>query len=1024
PPYNHVTDLYYCEYTGDLFPECYYGRFSANNLTELQPQIDKTLEYEQYLMPDPSFLDEVVMVAGADASHATTWGNGQINYGTTYYFNAAHGLLSHTYLQPEPGGGNYSANIRQNVSDGVAYANYTAHCSTSGWANPSFLTSHISALENAHKYCLMVGNCCSSLEFQTTCFGEEVLRAVDKGALGYIGGSNSTYWDEDYWWGVGYEAISANPVYNAGNLGSYDRTFHDNGEPLNEWFVTQGQMPSAGNLAVTQAGSSRETYYWEIYHLMGDPSLMIYMSQPPATNATYTSLMPLGSATFTVNTEPYAYVGITKDGLLHGAGIANAAGFVDITMNPPITIPGIADIVVTRQNGQPFIGTVTVASPSGPYLTLESFSIDDITGNNNGEADYNEDIALDVILENLGNTLATNVSATLSSSDPYVTITDNIQTWDDIPAGSISTQTGAFEITISNDVPDQHLTEFDLEMTNGSEIWNSSLNIIIQAPFLEPGTMTIDDAIGGNGNGKLDPGETADLIIETSNTGNSDSPDANATLACTSPYITINNTDYNIGSIATGATEYAVFNISVDGSTPIGTSVNFDYDVVAGNYSATDSYYEVIGQIPVLILDLDDNTSSGPAMGIAMTNLGVPYDYAISFPTDINLYSSVFVCLGIYSNNHVLSATEGQALANYLNSGGMIYMEGGDTWAYDSQTAVHSMFNIDGVADGTSDMGTVLGQAGTFTQGMTFNYTGENSWMDHINPIAPVVQIFMNQSPSYGCGVAYDAVTYKTIGTSYEFGGLNDGSSPSTKEELMYQYLDFFGLIPPEVYTVDLTVFLEGPFNETEMETNLNLLGLIPNEQPYGSNPWYYSGSENVVSIPNNDIVDWILVEFRDAPGDASTATSATTFEYQAAFLLKDGSIVGIDGYTDLILNNQVNNNLFAVIHHRNHIPIMSSGPIPLSGNLYEYDFTGSETTVYGGATGYVEIAPGIWGMVSGDGLCDGVINMDDKIVVWEIEAGISGYHSGDFNMNGNVDNKDKNDNWKPNIGKSINIPN
>ena len=86
------------------------------------------MEYEQYLFPDPTFLDEVVMVAGADSGHQT-WSNGQINYGTTYYFNAAHGMFSHTYLQPEPGGGNYSTNIRQNVSDGVAYANYTAHCS-------------------------------------------------------------------------------------------------------------------------------------------------------------------------------------------------------------------------------------------------------------------------------------------------------------------------------------------------------------------------------------------------------------------------------------------------------------------------------------------------------------------------------------------------------------------------------------------------------------------------------------------------------------------------------------------------------------------------------------------------------------------------------------------------------------------------------------------------------------------------------------------------------------------------------
>ncbi len=61
------------------------------------------------------------------------------------------GSLSHTYLQPEPGGGNYSANIRQNVSDGVGYGNYTAHCSSSGWADPSFSISHIAALTNAHQ---------------------------------------------------------------------------------------------------------------------------------------------------------------------------------------------------------------------------------------------------------------------------------------------------------------------------------------------------------------------------------------------------------------------------------------------------------------------------------------------------------------------------------------------------------------------------------------------------------------------------------------------------------------------------------------------------------------------------------------------------------------------------------------------------------------------------------------------------------------------------------------------------------
>ncbi|MCD4744892.1 MAG: hypothetical protein K8R58_01170, partial [Bacteroidales bacterium] len=593
---SHVTDLYYCEYTGDIYPECYYGRFSANNLSELQPQIDKTLEYEQYLMPDPTFLNEVVMVAGADASHATTWGNGQINYGTTNYFNAAHGIFSHTYLQPEPSGGNYSQLIRQNVSDGVSFANYTAHCGPSGWSNPNFTISHISQLQNDHKYPLMIGNCCSSLEFQTTCFGEEVLRAANKGALGYIGGSNSTYWDEDFWWGVGFESISANPVYNPANLGAYDRTFHDHGEILDEWYVTQGQMPSAGNLAVTQSGSSRETYYWEIYHLMGDPSLMIYFSEPPVTFANYDALMPLSSTSFTVTTEPYAYVAISKDGVLHGAAIADITGIADVSLIP-ITVPGTADVIVTRQNGQPFIGTVVVTSPQGPYMLFNSYQIDDNSGNNNGLADYGENIFFDITLENVGSSTATNVSAILSTTDTYVTITDNSQLWPDIPSGATSTQNGAYAVTIADFVPDQHNVIFHIEITDGTEVWNSNFNITLYAPILSIGNLIIDDATGGNGNGRLDPDETVDLIVPTSNIGNSDALNALGNISSVCSYITINNATCDIGTLTYGNTENAVFNITVHPDAPIGTNVDINYDVTAGTYNAQKTFIETVGII-------------------------------------------------------------------------------------------------------------------------------------------------------------------------------------------------------------------------------------------------------------------------------------------------------------------------------------------------------------------------------------------------------------------------------------------
>lgn len=201
----HVTDLYYFDYTSDNIPDVFYGRFSATNTSQLTSQIEKTLEYEQRSMPDASYLYEAVLVAGNDASHELTWGNGQINYATNEYYNSANGIVAHTYLQDEPAGGNYSANIISDINNGVVFANYTAHCSPSGWSNPSFTTSNISSLTNTHKYGLWVGNCCHSNRFsESECFEEAALRASDKGAVGYIGATDYTYWDEDFWWAVGF----------------------------------------------------------------------------------------------------------------------------------------------------------------------------------------------------------------------------------------------------------------------------------------------------------------------------------------------------------------------------------------------------------------------------------------------------------------------------------------------------------------------------------------------------------------------------------------------------------------------------------------------------------------------------------------------------------------------------------------------------------------------------------------------------------------------------------------------------
>ena len=300
-------------------------------------------------------------------------------------------------------------------------------------------------------------------------------------------------------------------------------------------------------------------------------------------------------------------------------------------------------------------------------------------------------------------------------------------------------------------------------------------------------------------------GETVNISVSIQNNGSSAAYNVLGELSANTSYITINTASQNYGEISGGENMEKSFSVTASSSTPTGYLSEFDFDITADlDINAFGEFNIIIGQVPVLILDLDENTSSGPEMKNSLDNLGVGYEYVTALPNDLELYASIFVCLGIYSDNHVLSSGEGQTLAAFLNNGGKIYMEGGDTWYYDEQTAVHSMFNINGESDGSSDLGIINGQSGTFTEDMDFSYSGDNSWIDHISANSPAVLIFENQSPNYGCGVAYDANTYKTIGASFEFGGLDDGNF--TKDNLMEKYLDFFGLMPSGGITQNITL--------------------------------------------------------------------------------------------------------------------------------------------------------------------------------------------------------------------------
>ena len=243
--------------------------------------------------------------------------------------------------------------------------------------------------------------------------------------------------------------------------------------------------------------------------------------------------------------------------------------------------------------------------------------------------------------------------------------------------------------------------------------------------------------------------------------------------------------------------------------------------------------------------------------------------------------------------------------------------------------------------------------------------------------------------------------------------------SSGSSEDVVINYSET-GYGPAHTIEADLKVYLEGPFNGTDMNTDLTSSTNFPINQPYNTAPWDYNGTESVISIPNPDIVDWILVEFRDAP-DAASATQATTIEKQAAFLKNDGSLVGLDGTSNLSFNHSIIHSLFAVVHHRNHLAIISGYHLNETGGFYTYDFTTTPNQAFN--SGQKEIASGTWGMLAGDADASGLVDETDKTSVWDLQAGQSGYWDSDLNMDSQSNNMDKNDYWRPNLGESSKVP-
>ena len=464
---NAATDLEYASVDGDVYHDMFLSRIPVSSTTELSNYVNKALTYEKYTMSDPSYLSNVLLIAGADGTWAPKVGRPTINYAANNYFNTSNGFTNVYKYVTDSYTGCYNY-----LSSGVGFANYTAHGDIQKWHSPELTNSGVEALTNNDKYFWAMGNCCLTCNFKNaqnnqTCFGETMIRVANKGAFGYIGSVPESYWYEDYYFGVGATStMNSTPSVSQTTLGVYDMMFDDSG------FNTLNAVPFAGNVAVTYAHANNYTssvtdeYYWRAYQCFGDGSIMPYHTQPAANNVSHANTINIGVSSFAVSADNGSYVAITKNNEILGVAEVTSGNTVNVPISG-LTSAGDVMIVVTRQQRQPYITTIQAISNNGPYISLESYTPN--------TALIGESTNLSLTFKNVGNAATSGTTTvTLTSSDATFGVSS--KTFSALAANASTTVSG-FSFTLNNGVTLGSPVTFHYTAVNGSNTWEGDFAI-------------------------------------------------------------------------------------------------------------------------------------------------------------------------------------------------------------------------------------------------------------------------------------------------------------------------------------------------------------------------------------------------------------------------------------------------------------------------------------------------------------------------------------------------------------------
>ena len=573
--YNGEGDHPYSQLEGnDIMGDVFLGRISVRNTNELNVISNKIVHYEKatYIGSTGTDWYEGAALIGDPSSSGVSCiiTNESIDETLTAYgFEDIRSKYS----------GSFGSWMQNELASGVAYFNYRGYWGVSGFGN-----GNIDAANNGWKLPFATVITCGTGSFASdnACLSEYFLRAgtvsTPKGAIAAV--STAT---------LGTHTAFNNAV----DLGIYWGLFPRNAETVGSG-VHHGKL----HLYLTYPGdpNNRVSIFTHWHSLMGDAATHLWKDTPSGLNVDFPSIIPAGTNYITVNVVDDANLPSenARVTLLNDNESIFVSKMTDLDGNVTFDLTnantGNVTVTVTKQDHIPFQDNFNISSNvESININFNQFSIVEVSGDNDGTVNPGEVFNLEIPLKNYGSTNISGVVASLEVESDNINILIN-----DVSYGSINTNqtvsSGPFRLEILSSVID--MEEIGLRLNISDDLgndWSSLIPFDVRAPHLIIDRITID------GDGLLNPGETAIVEVVLINNGFKSISDITGTLLYEGGSFDIIDNFGNWGVIEPGEVlaSYDDFQIAADDAIINGSVLTIDLEL------STESGYDRIEPMSV-----------------------------------------------------------------------------------------------------------------------------------------------------------------------------------------------------------------------------------------------------------------------------------------------------------------------------------------------------------------------------------------------------------------------------------------